>query len=41
MKCEDIVDSQMTRKWLSLDVPIHLNVGPFLPSIMNIELIFE
>lgn len=41
MKCKHIVDSHMTRKWLSLDVPINLKVGPFLPSVMNIELIFE
>ena len=41
MKCKRIVDSHMTRKWLSLDVPISLKVGPFLPSVMNIELIFE
>ena len=46
--CEDwdtvskfIIRNHMNRKWLSLDVPIHLNVGPFLPSITNIELIFE
>lgn len=41
MKCKNVVDSHMTKKWLSLDVPISLNVGPFLPSIMNIELVFE
>ena len=41
MKCKHTVDSYMTRKWLSLDVPISLNVGPFLPPIMNIELIIR
>jgi len=25
MKCKHVVDSHMTKKWLSLDVPISLN----------------